>query len=155
MDEEKLDVSITKKRSNMPLVLGISLVLLLILGVGFYINNRRNMVNTKASDNPIQVTEVAGTADSNLKVITMEAGTFFFKPSELKIEKDKPVKIVITNTGGMHDFVIDELNVKSKVVSDGENLEVVFTPSKAGSFEFYCSVSNHRQMGMKGTIVVE
>lgn len=155
LDEEKLDIKINGKRNNMPLVIGISLIVFLILGVGFYINDRRSMANTNASDNSTLIPKVAGTADSNIKIITMETGSFFFKPTELRVEKDKPVKLVITNTGGIHDFVIDELGVKSKVVRDGENLEVVFTPNKTGTFEFYCSIANHRQMGMKGTIVVE
>lgn len=55
----------------------------------------------------------------------------------------------------MHDFVIDELNVKTKIVKDGESETVEFTPDQTGTFEFYCSVGQHRQMGMKGTLIVE
>jgi uncharacterized cupredoxin-like copper-binding protein len=32
---------------------------------------------------------------------------------------------------------------------------VQFVADKTGTFEFYCSVGNHRQMGMVGTLVVQ
>jgi uncharacterized cupredoxin-like copper-binding protein len=54
-------------------------------------------------------------------------------------------------------LVIDELNVATKQISEGGTDSVTFTvpASAAGkSFEFYCSVGNHRQMGMVGTVNV-
>lgn len=45
--------------------------------------------------------------------------------------------------------------VKTKVINGGETDTVEFTPDKAGSFEYYCSVGKHRAMGMKGTVTVE
>ena len=55
----------------------------------------------------------------------------------------------------MHDFVIDELNVKSEIIKSGETGEVEFTPDTIGEFEFYCSVGQHRANGMVGTLIVE
>ena len=64
------------------------------------------------------------------------------------------VAIEFKNSDGNHDFTIDEFNVKTKTISSGETAKVEFTASKTGSFEFYCSIGNHRQMGMKGTLLV-
>ena len=55
---------------------------------------------------------------------------------------------------GNHDFVIDELNVKTKEIGAGKTDTVELTPNEVGTFEFYCSVGNHKQMGMKGTLIV-
>ena len=51
--------------------------------------------------------------------------------------------------------MIDDLKVNSGRVSDGQTKEFSFTPEKAGTYEFYCSVGNHREMGMKGILFVE
>ena len=37
----------------------------------------------------------------------------------------------------------------------GQIDEVEFVVDKAGTFEYYCSVGNHRQMGMVGKLIVE
>jgi plastocyanin len=100
-------------------------------------------------------TGAASEGNANATVVNVEGGTFYFKPNEIKAKVGQPVKIVLTSVGGNHDFVIDELNVKSALVGNGKTTEVEFTPNKAGSFEFYCSVANHRAMGMKGTLIVE
>lgn len=55
----------------------------------------------------------------------------------------------------MHDFVIDELNIRTKRIAGGESDSVTFTADKTGAFEYYCSVGNHREMGMKGRLIVE
>ena len=55
----------------------------------------------------------------------------------------------------MHNFVIDAFNVKSNTIGSGETTTVSFTPDKTGTFEFYCSIGSHKQMGMKGNLIVE
>ena len=87
--------------------------------------------------------------------IKVEGGKFYFKPNEIRVKKGEKVKIIFTNAEGLHDFVIDEFAVKTDRISDGQTTEVEFTPDKTGTFEFYCSVPNHRQMGMKGNLIVE
>jgi nitrite reductase (NO-forming) len=53
-----------------------------------------------------------------------------------------------------HDFVIDELGVQSDKVNNGETATVQFVADKVGTFEYYCSVGNHRAMGMVGKLIV-
>lgn len=112
-----------------------------------------NAATTSAVDHMMGGSESA--AQSNTKIIEVSNKGFAFVPAEIRVKKGDTVKVTFTNTGGMHDFVIDELNVKTKQISDGQKEEVMFVADKAGTFEYYCSVGNHRQMGMVGKLIVE
>jgi plastocyanin len=93
--------------------------------------------------------------DNTVKTFTIAGGNYYFKPNEMKVKKGDTVKITFTNDGGVHDFVIDEFNVRSKGLKSGESTDVQFVADRTGTFEFYCSVGKHRQMGMKGNLIVE
>ena len=73
----------------------------------------------------------------------------------LNVKLGDTVTINFKNDGGFHDFKIDEFNVATNQVKDGGEDSVAFVASKKGSFEYYCSVGQHRAMGMKGVINVE
>jgi len=83
---------------------------------------------------------------------SLKSGNFFFEPKELKVKMGAPVTIHITNSG-FHTFTVDGLGVNQTF--SGPTATVTFTPSKKGTFEFYCAIGSHRAMGMKGTITVE
>jgi uncharacterized cupredoxin-like copper-binding protein len=53
-----------------------------------------------------------------------------------------------------HSFDVDELDVHVPVAAGGQSL-VLFRPTTAGSYSFYCGVPGHRAAGMVGTLVVE
>lgn len=99
-----------------------------------------------------QVKEVG---KKDVQVVEIEAGSFYYEPNMIKVKKGQRVQVVIKSVDMMHDFNIDELNVKSEIVKSGETGTVEFVASKVGSFEYYCSVGQHRQNGQVGTIVVE
>ncbi len=90
-----------------------------------------------------------------VKTFTVSGSKFAFSPKEIKVKKGDKVKIIFKNSGGFHDFVLDEFSVKTAQIKDGESAEVSFTADKTGTFEFYCSVGSHRAMGMKGNLIVE
>jgi nitrosocyanin len=96
----------------------------------------------------------SGQTQGTVKQFSVTGSNFKFAPNTLTVNKGDKVKITFQNTGGIHDFVIDEFKVETKRISEGQTDSVEFTADKAGSYEFYCSVGNHRQMGMKGTLVV-
>jgi len=50
---------------------------------------------------------------------------------------------------------MNEFNARTKQIKAGETETIEFIADKVGSFEYYCSVGQHRQMGMVGTLVVE
>ena len=84
------------------------------------------------------------------------ANNFSFTASApLTVKKGDKVRIVLQNTDGFHDLKIDEFGVATKKLNAGMSDAVEFTADKAGTFEYYCSIGNHRMMGMKGTLIVE
>lgn len=89
------------------------------------------------------------------KVIVVEASNFKFNIDTIIVKKGEKMKLVFKNLEGMHDFRVDELGIKTKIFRDKGEEVVEFTADKVGTFEFYCSVEEHRQMGMVGTLVVE
>ncbi len=148
-----------------------AVVIVLLIGVGVVMLQRgqKNSDNTivnqgESTDQTTQPSsETTGaitptseiTTEGDIKTITIEAGSFYYKPSEIKVKKGDKVKVVMNSVSMMHDFNIDELNVKIPVTQSGKTGTVEFTADKIGTYEFYCSVGNHRQMGQIGTLIVE
>lgn len=97
----------------------------------------------------------AATSASTVKEFAITATNYSFTPNIITVKKGDTVKITLANSGGFHDFKIDEFNVATKRVSSGATDSVTFVANKSGSYEFYCSVGTHRAMGMKGTLVVQ
>jgi len=89
-----------------------------------------------------------------IKEFTVTGQNFSLTPSTLAVKKGDTVKITFKNADGTHDLRIDEFNAATKRIRTGEQETITFVADKAGSFEFYCSVGSHRQMGMKGTLTV-
>ncbi|MGH7203402.1 MAG: cupredoxin domain-containing protein [Candidatus Levyibacteriota bacterium] len=115
-------------------------------------NSMKAAPTTSSSSNGAMMKEHA---DSSVKQFTVEGKNFSMTPNTLSVNKGDKVEITFKNTGGMHDFVLDEFNAKTKVLQDGQEATVSFTADKAGSFQYYCSVGNHRAMGMFGTLTVK
>jgi len=90
----------------------------------------------------------------NIKEINMEAGSFYYKPNTITVKKGETVKIVMHSVSMMHDFNIDELNVRMPIVKNGDTGIVEFTADKVGTFEYYCSVGQHRANGQVGKITI-
>jgi plastocyanin len=149
----------------------IAVVILLLLGVGGYLVMNRGTLTSNQTPNPaVQNTPMAtsndatnsgtmptGTASGEMdtKVIVVEGSPFKFAPSAITVKKGDRVKIEFKNITGTHDFVINEYNVQTKILNAGQNETVEFVADKSGTFEYYCSVGNHREMGMKGTLTVQ
>ena len=78
----------------------------------------------------------------------------WFSVKEIRVKKGDSVRIVVTNTKGMHDFVIDEFGVKQETPLN-EKTVIEFVADKAGTFEYYCSMPGHRAKGQWGKLIVE
>ncbi len=87
--------------------------------------------------------------------VEVEGGAFYFDPKEITVNKGDTVKIVFTNVGGVHDWVIDEFDARTKVLQAGETETITFVADQTGTFEYYCSVGNHRAQGMVGNLIVK
>lgn len=92
---------------------------------------------------------------SDAREIIVDGSNYKFAPDTITVKKGEKVRIVLKNTEGVHDFRVDELGIETAVIREGHEDFTEFTPDKIGSFEFYCSVGNHRALGMKGSLVVE
>ena len=97
----------------------------------------------------------SGKTASTATVVAVEAGGFYYKPNEIRVKKGETIKIVMTSKDMMHDFTIDELGVKLSITKAGNTGTVEFTADKTGTFEFYCSVGQHRKNGQVGKLIVE
>jgi nitrite reductase (NO-forming) len=75
---------------------------------------------------------------------------------KLKAKVGDTVEITISSgEGAQHDIVIPDLNVASaKFDSTTGATKVRFKVTKAGTFEYYCTIAGHRQIGMEGTFEV-
>jgi VCBS repeat-containing protein len=89
------------------------------------------------------------------KEFTVNASNFTFDIKELKVKKGDTVKLTLNNKEGFHDWRLDEFNANTKVLKAGETETITFVVNKTGTFEYYCSVGQHRAMGMKGNLIVE
>ena len=92
----------------------------------------------------------------NLDVTTidMTGSDFSFDPSEINVKVGEKVRVVLKAVDMPHDFVVDELDVRTDIAQQGETVEVEFTASEAGEYEYYCSVGQHRANGMVGTLTI-
>ena len=138
----------------------IIIIAVVVLGGGFYYyklgseapaivpgDQMGGQVENQPAETPVNT-------PTSVKGFTVEGRKFSFTPSLLTVNKGDKVRITFKNLDGLHDLVIDEFNVRTKQIPVGEET-MEFVADKVGSFEFYCSVGNHRAMGMKGTLVVQ
>lgn len=153
--------------NNNQIIIAGALVLLLIIGGAFYFKSAQNnvqpainqSVTSQATEVPSATEASASSASStfmeNIKQFTVTGSNYNFEPAVLTVNKGDTVKIIFKNSGGMHNLVLDDFNIKTKTIQSGADDTITFTANKTGTFEYYCSVGNHRAMGMKGSLTVQ
>ncbi len=92
---------------------------------------------------------------SETKEFVVTGTNFEFSVKEMRVSKGDRVRIVFRNAGGVHDWTIDEFGAATQVIQAGQEEVIEFVADKTGVFEYYCSVGNHRQLGMRGKLIVE
>lgn len=177
--------SINTTQSKNPLIIGGILVAVVLVGAGIVMTRSAKQTSTNSiatnqittspsansvdmdadGDEPLALNDavdtnppssvMGATDDSTAQIIAVEGGSFYYKPNEIHVKVGQPVKITLTSKDMMHDFVVDELGVQIPVTKSGETNTIEFTPSMKGTFEFYCSVGNHKAQGQVGTLYVE
>ncbi len=149
-------------------VIAIVAVILLVLGGGAYILSQNNATTTTTTDMAAGTSEESqltptttqssssGEMDeTNVKEFTVNGDNFTFDVKEMRVKKGDTVRVTFNNTEGFHDWVLDEFDVATKQLQAGGTETIEFVVDKTGEFEYYCSIGTHRQMGMKGTLIVE
>lgn len=137
----------------------VSVILVLIVLAGVGVMAMKKGPSSALPSNSEMTKESSKSASETVAakdgMITVESSSFKFVPNAISVKKGVKTKLVLNNVDGMHDFVVDDLAIKTKIVKGAGQDTVEFTADKAGSYEFYCSVGNHKAMGMVGTLVVE
>lgn len=100
-------------------------------------------------------TSSSASPTATTKEFTVEGSNYSFSLKNITVNQGDTVKITFKNKEGIHDWVLDEFSAKTKELTAGSQETVSFVANKKGSFEYYCSVGTHRQMGMKGTLTVK
>lgn len=138
------------------------MVIVLLFGGYYFYNSQQKVqapqekINTEQKVPVEKDVEEMVVENTKAREIIIEGNEFKFSPTSITVEKGEKINLVFKNIGKFpHDFVVDELGIKTKVINSGEEDSVEFIAEKSGSFSMYCSVGNHRQQGMEGKAVVE
>jgi uncharacterized cupredoxin-like copper-binding protein len=122
-------------------------------------------------------TSAAPTTPQSFAVTAKEFG---FVPAQLTVTSGQPVELTFQNTGAVeHDWSVREIDLAGNPVVTGETGgghmtgdthdapklhvaagptaqgKLMFTPSKAGTYEVFCTVVGHKEAGMVGTLTVK
>jgi plastocyanin len=171
MEEDTNKEIQTEKPMNKTLMSGLGILILVMAG-GFLLN-RGSDINSNIQTAPTQDVQGVGSEmddnaaventgseliteyENGVVVVNMEAGSFHYNPNKITVKKGQTVRIEFKAKDMMHDINIDELDVDGPIVEAGELATVEFVADRAGEFEYYCSVGQHRSLGQVGTLVVE
>jgi uncharacterized cupredoxin-like copper-binding protein len=119
---------------------------------------------------------VGPTTRAEPQTVTLKAVDIAYEPKTFEVVAGQPVRLTLVNEGALeHDFSIRTIPVMDvKDSNEGEHgghsgaqsdlhtsaepggsslLE--FTPTAPGAYEFYCTVSGHKEAGAIGTLIVK
>ena len=146
-------------------------VLIVLLAVGGYwwysgrdagddeaaeLGNDAGMVDTGVIETPTVTGSAQSAVPPNVKEFSVTASNFKFSTGDIKVKKGEIVRVVLNVAEGRHNWKVDGYpNVGTQILQQGQSETIEFVADKAGTFEYYCSIGSHRQMGMKGKFIVE
>jgi len=93
----------------------------------------------------------------------LTGGDYYFKPKWLVLRLNVPVELTVKKEPGFvpHNIVMDvpEAGMVFEIDFDKAGEVIMFTPTLAGTYEFYCNkkllfFKSHRDRGMEGIIEV-
>lgn len=142
--------------NNKTLWLGLGIVVaVFVIGAYMLSSGKEVAAPTSQPESTTEATDETSIVSGETQEITVEASEFKFTPSKLSLKANTKVALTVKNRGSMsHDFIINGLGVATKTILPGEEEVIEFTPTK-GEFTYYCSIANHRVLGMEGTIEIK
>ena len=96
----------------------------------------------------------AGPSSTSVKVVATE---FKFSPANPRIAKAGTVTFSVANKGqAPHALEVEGPNGEAKTgtIEPGKAADLRVDLGKAGTYEWYCPIGNHREQGMEGEIKV-
>lgn len=108
------------------------------------------------STNPT-LTNTPGSASGDNENVdfTIAVNGLAFSPNLIETTSGKTLKVKITNNAGAHTFTLNEFGVNQRLVN-GDQIITIEVPAntKAGDYEFHCTMPGHASAGMTGTLRV-
>jgi len=102
-------------------------------------------------------------SEDGIQRVEVIVDSYSFDPNQIIVAVNKPVEITLKSVTKIvpHNFTLNYpeagLNIDQDV-APGEEIKITFTPTKTGSFEFYCNrkslFGSHQKKGMKGILEV-
>jgi heme/copper-type cytochrome/quinol oxidase subunit 2 len=90
----------------------------------------------------------------NRREFTITAKDFRYSPDRIEVTQDDLVKLTIRSEDVAHSFTIDEYRIVKRVPANGATT-FEFRADRAGTFAFYCNLTNDPgHATMKGQLVV-
>ena len=97
---------------------------------------------------------LAACAEPQTSRITLTLQEMGFSQNQIEVSANQPVTLRLNNKDGYaHAFDLDEFDIHLQLAA-AETAEITFTPTRSGTFTFYCSSPGHRAAGMEGSLVV-
>jgi uncharacterized cupredoxin-like copper-binding protein len=96
-------------------------------------------------------------ATSGAGAVKLSETEFKIDPANPAVKKAGKVTFNVTNDGQVvHALEVEGPNDEEETgsIQPGESATLSVDLGKAGTYEMYCPIGNHKAMGMKGTVVV-
>lgn len=140
-------------------LIGAGIILIAVL-IGYFAFSNFSVTGNVIADNPQGDSNSDNLAGNSIKIISITGDHLRFfidgvENPEIKVKLGDRVKVEFKSTEGFHDWVIDEFGAATQKVNAGGSSSVEFIADERGTFEYYCSVGQHRANGMKGKFIVE
>ncbi len=70
----------------------------------------------------------------SVKEFTVDSFSFGYSMDTIKVSEGDTVTINLTNSGGFHDWVVDEFDAATEKIAEGGETSVTFVADKAGKY---------------------
>ena len=135
-------------------------IVLVTVGIVAFTSQKTEEENTalpQSAESPTESIEESAelTEENQIKEFTVTGTNYQFSLNEFRVNQGDTVRITFVNGGGLHDWKIDQFNAATSRLQEGRQETIEFVADQVGQFEYYCSVGNHRALGMKVTLIVE
>ncbi len=117
-------------------------------------------VSAAKESNPVE----ARISQDGIQRAEIIVDSYSFDPDRILVVVGKPVELDLRSVTSVipHNFSIRHPEAGMDIdqnIAHGEDVKVTFTPTKTGSYEFYCDkrglFGSHRKKGMEGVIEVK
>jgi cytochrome c oxidase subunit 2 len=134
---------------------------LIIAGAAWYFTGRDENPQSQAQTGTT-TTQGGGTSTStgtsttsSIRSFDVTGENYEFSDKEIRVKRGETVRINFTSQDGFHDLVVEGYDERTPQLSTGQSATIEFVADQTGTFTYYCSVGNHRAMGMEGKLIVE